>query len=529
MYTLESAKAVAALPGSRWSTVNLTNTPIANIYFQYRRIILTLRNSFDNGVYWLDMEDVRNTIALAQGTIGEWLTSIGNTTIPVKTVEPVINTKTVQFKDAFMAGYTCQPIVAGQSINSSTPMSLRNDLALTREDTDFNNFSDYCLTTVNGFIHYNDNDGTKAVILDAMKSLRKANQNHVGVISFESVGKIHKYQITENMIYREESIDPDTGLVIGEGLGGKALIKLPADLSERVVMFVIGGYLHLPGDKLISQVNDGTFSVNFGDWHLRDRIIEMSQYLDLTELNLVHSVNNPDMYNIDNLKHDDTIKALLTMSQSFIVALDSRDFFVNRHKVQNSNLPGVYTYHQKPIWPLAVGYGKLSEYWYTYEDTHYNVTVSADYEYGRNYRTFDRNANPVNFTNQNIPGMRYFHSRAEFIELGRDIVSDRPFNAPDPLNPSGSPSSISFIDSTVAPSTKPSVYGTVDQIDAGKIVRVHFRQNERVLVVDTVVGMDYHFTATCPLDLLQGPYTVKAIVEDRDGFYINQTEVFNLV
>ena len=115
-------------------------------------------------------------------------------------------------------------------------------------------------------------------------------------------------------------------------------------------MLSIGGYLHLPGKGLIKQVGERIYSIDFKDYPLARRYLEMNELMDISHINknFSKSTANETQVAVEDLYSDNHIIKLLTLTQSFFIVVNTDQLFVDMEKAESTDLPGRYiTYNFK--------------------------------------------------------------------------------------------------------------------------------------------------------------------------------------
>lgn len=411
MYTATAARGVKKGVNQRWQTIDISTITVANLYYQYRKIILTLQTGTPVVTVYLDMDEVRDQYSTYNDTIAQWLIDIMDASLPTTSVAPIIRTRSARYMDAFRAGYSVLPYNALYGENVS--MADRKDALLTRTTpiVDYKKFYGTTLVTVNGFYHRTDlSVGKGIVVYKASESLRKSNQNQIGLLTFDGMCDLHTLPISESMIYKQDSNIP---------LSQAAYINTNIDLTDKSIVFVIGGYIHFVKD-IITKVGEGLFKIDFANYPLFDRFYEMRHHLDVSSFNLSTSTVNPDQIAVEELQTDENIKALLMMSQSFIVVLGAAHLYTEKNYVKGTGYPATYIGFTTPNKPLVAGLGRHLEYWYRKENDQYILTVYDNTVSNRIYNTI----NPYfenSVSDSELPVDPVYLSSAYFLEIGRDV------------------------------------------------------------------------------------------------------------
>jgi hypothetical protein len=419
MYTLVSAIGVAYGPSARWGNIDISAMPMNTIYSQYKHVIATLTNPYLSAPVGLDLNTIAEETEGITLTFDQYLVSIGNTALPTITNIPQINTVYAQYADAFKAGYTVEPIAPGLSLTTPMPDSAKTDLYLKNPNIAMSKFYASCMVTINGFYHYVNSDGNAAYVRDGDVSRQKSDFAQCGILCFNDLGSIEYLDLTSDMVYNQ----PDN---LGNPipLGTRTYLNIGVDIGNKIPILVIQGYMHILDHKTFRRVGQTEFMIDMENYPLLNRYYESLPYLDYSSLNLPTTRMNASQVGVADLYSDATIKALIGMSQTFMVLLDANDIFVDRQWVRTTPFPGKYLAYNQPIWPLVTGYGRMCEYWTVTEDqlyTQYSLTIADGIKY--NY-VFDTTADPssqvavgseLDVTNPAV------NSSAFFKLIGRDI------------------------------------------------------------------------------------------------------------
>ena len=354
-YQLVAAKARSKGLDAVWSDVDITAMTIGSLFLNYHNVWLTLSHPAVDHPLYLDLSRVRSDIASRYHllTVPQWLEFIGDASLPTSVALPQFGLRKVRYTDAWRAGYDIKPIDRTRNDDAQIPHGDKNDLLISREDVDFQTYHRFAMVTVNGFFHRTGGSPTGLQVIEGGRSGRIANDNQVGIHSFNKVGRLEFIPITPSMIYK---------LVDTDKLSNSAYLELPYDVEDKVVLLVIGGYLHVM-DEAYTRISDRALRVNFNRIPLAERYLESLDYIDLSSLPLTRNPENPKHVSVDELHSDAVIRAYLCLSQSFVVVVNAKDFYVRRHVVPNAQLPGRYeTTLDVENLPMFGAYGRAYDY-----------------------------------------------------------------------------------------------------------------------------------------------------------------------
>lgn len=413
MYTLVRARYRADRRKGRWQEADLSNAIVTTLSVTYGDVILYIGYpgagqqqlkalKFDNVTTWMNNVDPTFTVQ-------QWLTSIGNQTLPFEAKLPDETERLVRYAQAWHAGYKAQPKGRDLHINSPASKFVKEDLVLTHPTHSYADYDKYCLTTVNGYFHITDYTVDGIRVLDGNKSVRRANNNQIGVYSFETIGALQKVPITASMVSPQRP---------GAPLNDASYISMPSniDITNKTVLLVVGGYLQVLG-KVYKPVGDRTWRIEVGASMFLDRYIQSVREMDLDHLGLTIDPKNPTLMSLDQMRSDEVVLKYLTMSQSFFVVVDTPSFFQDYEPIEWLRLPGRFIDPSGDNLPLVGAYGRMLDYHTIPEvDTFvYAGTNNVRYDYDANHTRWQTKAIVDGGSNPSHP---YTHDEAFFRVLG---------------------------------------------------------------------------------------------------------------
>lgn len=412
-YTLLSALGKSLAGGQSWSSIDLGNMSFASVIDDYSTVYAILHNPFLTGPVSLNLADIVPSITNQAQTFNAYLAALGAQALPTSASVPAIQTSYARYMNAFKAGYAVKPIASLSALDSELPVSEKPHALLTREDVSYQSFYKSCLVSINGFLHMTDTDNQNGVwVLNAMRSCIQSKQNKIGIYDFQDLGALTIIPITPEMIYKQ-----NTGL----SLSNHAYINVGQDLTSSTVMVVIGGYLHLLDTKTFRLVSGESIMIDFNNYPLLERYYESKDYIDLSNLALTAPSYNPDAVSIEEITSDAAIKALLTLSQSFIVLLDNQQVSLDYVKLEKMRWPGCYASYIEPLYPLVTGFGKLNEYWSVYEQPRWALKCANNLRSNYNFNTVVAREQ-ITVTNHEDPMHPKDISDGYYMQIRSDIV-----------------------------------------------------------------------------------------------------------
>lgn len=354
-YNLVTAKAYDQSLDDRWVDVDLTQEDVNETFERYTKVYLKLTHPALPAPQWMDLDAARGSMDpyIGTRTFNQWLSLNADRTLPLLSSEPSFTEYPARYKDALQAGYTIQPFKIGVSPDVVLPKSDRRDLLLRKPGVDFNQYWKYLLVTVNGLFHRVGNGNDSLHVVDGGYSGALYNDTHVGLYSFLEVGELQIVPITPTMLYKNDS---------RQRWADRVNIKLPSPIEGRTPLLVLGGYLHALDDSYY-QTGTHTLAVDTRRIPLVERIHESRQRIDLSSLRLETGVGNDAQYSMEQLEQDRVIQAYFTLSQSFIVLVNTPYLYKRHHAVERTQLPGRYlSYRTESRYPLIGPLGQVHDY-----------------------------------------------------------------------------------------------------------------------------------------------------------------------
>lgn len=401
------------VPNSRWREVKLLHTEMKTIYSSYSEVIAILQFPLDETEYCFDLNSIKSSYLNSTITFGEFLTLNGNNVLTTNTDVPKLVNAKVSYCDAIYGGYNPKPISLKHANDTELDITEKPDLLLTKDNLDYSIFKDYGLVSVNGYMHLSDANEKGIYVDDGTKSLLISGQNNIGIHSFYNLGKITKIPITKEMISR---LHPDTPL------RNKLCITFEEDLSNKSLMLVIGGYIHIKDSSKFYKLTGNILYVDTLNFPLLDRFYESLNYIDLSSLSFVHkpTLENRQLI-LDEFNKDELILDYFTLSQSFLVIIDTPNIYADKVSIETTKIPRLSISHTEPKYPLITGSGRLLEYWKTVEEGKWAIKGIDDYHYNRHYHYSNIDSTAKVVSDHCWPFKPKIKSHMYFLEIGKDM------------------------------------------------------------------------------------------------------------
>lgn len=326
-------------------------------------------------------------------TVPQWLTSLGNKTLPFATTVPDTTPKLVRYAQAWHCGYSFEPRERNGTVGTAGSVHAKQDLIATHDKLDPIHINKYALFTVNGYFHLSDATELGVRIIGGNDTVRRGNNNQIGVYSFAEIGEIRKVPITEEMVKPQSE---------SAKLSDSCYITIPeeVDIENKTVLMVLGGYLQVLNRTYV-RTGARTWKIDLNNLMYLDRYIQSRKDIDMSSMGLENDEDNLSRMAVSQLFGDVATMAYMTLSQSFFVVVDAPSFFEDFAPLEWCGFPGRYLNNTGEQLPVIGAYGRMLDYHTIHEEGKWVYCCVENWRY--NYHAHTRAWR--NFTS--VDGGRY--------------------------------------------------------------------------------------------------------------------------
>jgi len=381
MYSCVKAYTRSITPGSRFKEQLLSpEDGSVRSFLEGTECHLMLTNSATSDTYLLNLADAADLIYRTDPrfTIAQWLTSLGETTLPTTTIDPAkfgVKKNVIKYNDLINAGFDPQLAHPWNGDGNELPTSELTDLKITKLDADYEKVYRNCLFTVNGLLHISDYSTAGIRLTDAGRSVYISNANQFGIISFQQLGELTFIPV------KREMLKPLTeGGKLKDGFS--ISFGPDVDLSDKVVMTSLGGILHHSNQHYRIQ-GDSSMIIEWWRIPLLRRYFDTKGFIDWStvEEKLDRVPQHHDTLDMMKAMSDEAIGAFMELSQTFVILLDAKHMYWNLDEVEQTDLPGRYYTYARPSLPLQLDTGFLAEYIAKPESGTWVLCIDSGYNY----------------------------------------------------------------------------------------------------------------------------------------------------
>lgn len=356
MYKLVTAVLKEKNSSIPWSEVDISLTPIKDFFNNYISGYVVLTNDSLAGEHIVDYKTFitgNYPTPILNINFNQWLALIGNRILPT-IKEPTFVEGEVFYSDAFKAGWKvtrAHPI--SPNVENYTDAQL-TDGFMTKSGLNMQNYPDSFLVTMNGLLHYSYISENGIKVKDLTKSFYKSNKQEVGIFSFTDVGKVTQVPITlDNLVSVNDT----------DNYRREFCVRTNVDLRGKTVWASIGGYLSFDLDQVsVNNPESGLVYINLSNDVIAKRVAHSCQLIDLDDLGVFIPDFSPTSFNLDDFNTRLIMQRYLTLSQSFIIIIDTNNIEIEKKEIEYTGVVGVYKYPERISLPIFNQYGLLQHY-----------------------------------------------------------------------------------------------------------------------------------------------------------------------
>jgi len=379
-YTYVSALVRPGRTDPAWIAADLGDLAIRVILNTYYELSIKLSNPFESGDRYLTKDllwqQAPMTIPSTQ-TLNQWLASLGNQALTTAADPAPMTPVAVRYSDAWQAGFSItRGDIARNAQTQASPASLP-DLILTKPGLDMVSMANYMLVSVNGYLHRAVGTINGLFALGAGLTHDISNENYCGIFSFLNIAEVQQIPITPAMVHK-----PNLQLQYQQS----AYITVPVSLENKIVLLSLGGYLHVL-DGLYEKVSNTTLKINIHKLQLPQRLYASAQRIDLSSLPISTGLKTAEQWSIASIYSDAVILSYLTLPQSFLIVVDAESWYMQRHTLERSCIPGRYFGYVNRRLPLIGPLGRLYEYRLSKEEDTYVYGCESMHDPQFNFET----------------------------------------------------------------------------------------------------------------------------------------------
>lgn len=356
MYSLVTAVLKERNTNRPWSEVDLNQVTVKDFQNNYVSGYVVLANSSLPGEHIVDyMTFLSGNLPqpLVNITFVQWLSLIGNRVLPV-IKEPEFAYGEAWYSDAIKAGWKIERAHPISPSNENYTQADLTDGLLVKPSVSMDIYGDYILTTQNGLLHFSYPTPKGLKVKDLTKSFYSSKKENVGVMSLTDIGKVKQIPITLSNLIPVDLTD---------NMMREFHVDCDMDLTGKTVWISIGGYLHTDvSEVFISNRERGLVGVNLSKVDIPKRIAHSSTLIDLSSLGIFKEDWSPTLFDLNELKSQVVMQRYLTLSQSFIIIIDTQNISVEIEQLEFTHVVGVYKCLQRRSYAIFNQYGLFQYY-----------------------------------------------------------------------------------------------------------------------------------------------------------------------
>jgi hypothetical protein len=411
-YTFVSAVGIRRTPSAGWQSINPMDTLLTTLLSDYARILVRLSNTLLADPIVFDLTANRQLFTNPDVTFGTWLVLRGNTVLPTLGKAYSISTAQTAWGDASRSNYTFRQVHPVSHPDMEVYDTERTDLLMTKPTIDYNYMANNSLVCVNGLFHHTEGSEYGLYVRNGRTTKNISDDNLVGILSFSKIAPLQQIPITDSMIFKHSN---------DQRLYDSTFIDVGQSMLNKTALISIGGYLHVL-DQNYREVGDTVLEINWSRIPLAERIFESKDLIDLSALEAYFYNGYSNAITVGGLQSDGLIRAYLTLSQSFIVLVDTPILNARRTYLGRSSTPGVYETYTKPNGLMTSRYGSVLHYWSDNQRGRWVLRTQPKYDFVYTFQTTDWLETEV-ITDTPDVNRRSFASKAIVTDVLKETVT----------------------------------------------------------------------------------------------------------
>lgn len=361
---------------AKWEEFKIASIRTNSLFTRYEKIKVNLKNKYTKATGAVDLDDYHRELIAYNGTFGEWLVSIGDKALNQSDKVFKLGRKGLLFREALSNHFKIVPVKTGLLPDDTfVAKNHYSDLFITKEGVDPIQLLKYTLVSVNGYYHMSDANSKGLWVTKGYDTMKKRKKHCIGFTSFENLGSLKQIPIRKDMVSRFKDEIP---------LKDEVIIDIGEDTSEKTIILVLGGYLHVLDYDVFYRVSDTAIKIKFNNIPYLERIHASIEDLDVEEIGLEETRGERNI-SLVNLYSDETITRYLTLPYSFIVLLDNEEVFKEITYPQQRSFANSYLSDTRPYLPMFTRLGKVEEYVWIKDEFKYEIVTDDSRYQNRQY------------------------------------------------------------------------------------------------------------------------------------------------
>lgn len=299
----------------------------------------------------LVLQDYYNEVSAFNGTIVQWLASIGNRALTTSETLPNLTKKFALFNNVNEYWFTQKPTNIDSSLKREFSYADSDDVILMKDGVDYPKLFNCALFTVNGYLHRSSLSDDGIYLIDACKNAKVSNDVKTGVMTFHNVSTLNCYGITADQLQPSDEFNPYRETI---------MLAPPFNTKGKQVGIVIGGILYLQ-DNVISVLGEKLVSLSTVHIDWIDRYFYDREFIDLSTIPANINPDSPRVISKGDYQKDDFYKAWLLLSTSFWVVFDNPLLEVEQIPLEAHRWPGMFTVPDNTRIPIQLNNGVMAE------------------------------------------------------------------------------------------------------------------------------------------------------------------------
>ncbi len=400
MYTYYQAYGLSREFGSQFQTIDIADELVGKIFNNYVQVYLSLNYTYSKGQVLVDFSQLKKQYRYSTQTLNQLLATIPDGYFNILPELPYFKVRYTQYMDSSLAGYT----IAKSG----------NDLIISNPNIDTQDFLDFCITTVDGYVMPVSLNNNQITINNGLLQAAVNEYTKVGIVSFQDAGQILIENISLSNINLSQNRSPDDLLYIQT--------QLPIGYAT---FLVLNGYLIASTTDAFYCIGNGLYALSLRKLGYHYKLLDSRDkqyynydyilpFLPQDLVNLYSNSNN--LISNKLISTPEFISAYLTLPNTFLLQVPMTNVIIQTKNIINTELVNSFVVQNQPKELLIGSQGKIVDYFYTYRKGKYVITSPG--MFSNNYIEFKNSPNNEYLSNQRVPNNPIIKSSLYFKSYG---------------------------------------------------------------------------------------------------------------
>ena len=359
--------------GLSWAVLDVSNLPMAKLYRDYQKVLIVLTHPAMDEEQQLDLADIRDDAWSYNGTVNQYLASIGESSLPTNVkIKSLDNRVSVTYASVALAGFTTDYTNFGYHPDVDVPRQACTDVILRKEGTDYEKLARTCVFTIGGFTQKPKVRVDGVVLTDALLTMSRLDKDQLGMFNLGILGDLTYLDIGPDNIRTTHPIPNNYADTIYLTHAKEKINYLEHDL-----FLVLGGVFHPLG--YVHTISENVCRIDMEAYPIIRRFLETFHVNDYDGVKAV--IKEEENLVVAKLLSNEGIAAWLADPSTFIIAVKrsaDKEVCLEENLYSHSGVRGSFIADRVPTGLLINDAGFVMDYTVMVNDVNYDIASRED-------------------------------------------------------------------------------------------------------------------------------------------------------